>query len=267
MKHIHTYLLLVLVVLSCNVQVDKPETINEVYEPTDEELFAACADLQGIGQFIIGKTTFKNVLNDKDFKNSSSSFDRETNLYNGHWGYDFWKTKNDDISSGFDKRKWIEKEAKGRIKQLIPQFSGIKIGDLDFDKFDMAFLNDTLVAIYFYPDDKIETDVIDHYKEKYGNGRGHYKYSSSRVQVGDDVTATTSTDEVRTWANENVALDFNNTEYFHMEPGAKPTGYYEHSLLIYSKSRYPVFEELLKSLSKQYDENMQQSKSNTLNTL
>ena len=260
-------LLLVLAIMSCNVQVDKPEIIDESYDPTDEELFAACADLQGVGQFIIGKTTFKNALNDKDFKNSSSSFDRESNLYNGHWGHDFWKTKNDDISSSSEKEKWITKEAKGRIKQLKPQFSGIKIGDLEFDKFDMAFLNDTLVAIFFYPEDKIENDIIDHYKEKYGDGKGHYKYYYSRVQIGDDINVTTTTDEKRTWANEKIALDYVNKEYFHMEPGSKSTGNYEHTLLIYSKNRYPLFEELLMSLSKQYDENLQKSKSKTLNTL
>lgn len=253
--------------MSCNVQVDKPEIIDESYNPTDEELFAACADLQGVGQFIIGKTTFKKALNDKDFKNSSNSFDRESNLYNGHWGYDFWKTKNDDISSSFEKEKWITKEAKGRIKQLKPQFSGIKIGDLEFDKFDMAFLNDTLVAIFFYPEDKIENDIIDHYKEKYGDGKGHYKYYYSSVQTGDDITVTKTTDEKRTWANEKIALDYVNKEYFHMEPGSKSTGNFEHTLLIYSKNRYPVFEELLMSLSKQYDENLQKSKSKTLNTL
>ena len=94
MKQIPFCLLLVLAVISCSVQADKPEIIDESYDPTDEELFAACADLQGVGQFIIGKTTFKNALNDKDYKNSSSSFDRKSNLYNGHWGHDFWETKN-----------------------------------------------------------------------------------------------------------------------------------------------------------------------------
>ena len=267
MKQIPFCLLLVLAVISCSVQADKPEIIDESYDPTDEELFAACADLQGVGQFIIGKTTFKNALNDKDYTNSSSSFARKSNLYNGHWGHDFWETKKDDISNSFEKEEWIAKEAQGRIKQLQPQFTGIKIGDLEFDKFDMAFLNDTLVAVFFYPDDKNETDVIDHYKEKYGNGRGHYNYYYLRVQTGNDITATRSTDEKRTWANEKIALDYVNKEYFHMEPGSKSTGNFEHSLLIYSKSRYPVFENLLLSLSKQYDENLQKSKSNTLNTL
>ena len=131
----------------------------------------------------------------------------------------------------------------------------------------MAFLNDTLVAIFFYPEDKIENDIIDHYKQKYGDGKGHYKYYYSRVQIGDDITVTTTTDEKRTWANEKIALDYVNKEYFHMEPGSKSTSNFEHTLLIYSKNRYPLFEELLMSLSKQYDENLQKSKSKTLNTL
>lgn len=253
--------------ISCNVQVDKPEIIDEQYNPTDEELFMACSDLQGISQFVIGKTTFKSVLRDKDYRNSSTSFDRESNLYNGHWGCDFWKTDRDNTSSRYDKSLWIENKAKGRIKQLLPWFSGMKIGELEFDKFDMAFLNDTLVAIFFYPDDKIEEEVITHYKNKYGNGRGHYKYYYSRVQVGENITVTQTTDEQRLWANDKVALEYVNDEYFHMEPGKTSTSYFEHSLLLYSKSRYPIFEDLVKRLSRQYDEYKSESRNSSLNSL
>lgn len=254
-------------ILSCNEQKNKPETIDEKFEPTDEELFAACAELKGVGQFIIGETTFKAAVNDKDYRNCTRASDRESNLYNGHWGSDFWKTNNDDVTGYFDKEQWIKKESKGKIKQLYPGFGGISIGELKFDKFDMAFLNDTLVAIYFYPERKVEDEVINHYKEKYGNGRGHYKYYNSVESVGGNLKVTTTTDEKRTWGNEKVALDYLNNRYFHMEPGKEPYGEYDYSLIIYSKNRYKVFEELLKSLSEKYDGLRQDSKSETMNTL
>ena len=40
----------IIILQACNYEADKPEIVNEVYDPTDEELFAACSDLQGIGQ-------------------------------------------------------------------------------------------------------------------------------------------------------------------------------------------------------------------------
>jgi len=263
------FALVAITVLSCAEQ-NKPETINEIFEPTDQELFAECEDLKGVSQFLIGKTTFKAVLNDKDFKKSTegsySSYNRQSNLVNGHWEYDFWKTKNDGLGINIDKSKWIEKEAKGRIKQLYLS-TGITIGELEFKKFDLAFLNDTLVAISFYPNDKIEADVINHYKDKYGNGRGHYKYYNSIETVGNDIKATKKTDEKHSWANEEVALDYVKNEYFHMEPGKSSTGFFEKSLLIYSKNRYPVFENLIKTLSNQYDELKQDDKKKAINVL
>lgn len=237
--------------VSCNTHVEKPTTIDETYSPTDEELFTACADLQGIGPFIIGKTTFKETLKDKYFKNSSS-FNRESNLYNGHWGTDFWKTKNDGVSNYFEKQKWIGKESRGNVKQL---YAGeMTIGELKFRTFDMAFWKDTLVAIFFYPDDAIKDDVINHYKTKYGDGRGHYKYYDYQRRIGNELEATEKTDEVHLWANDKVALEYVKKEYFHMEPNKQPYGDYKPTLLIYSKNNYPLFEETLLSLSKQYDE-------------
>lgn len=267
MKRLLYFLLAALTLQACNVEADKPEVIDQTFDPTDEELYAACADLQGIGQFVIGKTTFKQVLNDKDYKASTNDFDRNSTLYNGHWGNDYWRSKDDNISNSYEKAKWIEKEAKNKVKQLNGNLSGTKVGDLKFEKFDMAFLNDTLVAIWFYPDDEIEDDIIEHYKEKYGDGRGHYKYSHSRVKVGDDITATESTDEARTWANEKVALDYVNDDYFHMEPNSNPISRYKHTMLIYSKSRYPVFESTLKGLAAQYDEIRNQGKKSSLDAL
>ena len=260
----------IIILQACNYEADKPEIVNEVYDPTDEELFAACSDLQGIGQYVIGKTTFKQVLNDKEYRDGTLSFDRESNLYNGHWGQEYWNKKGYHLPNDLDKANWMEKESRGRIKQLNSRLTCFNVGSLDFDKFDMAFLNDTLVAIWYYPKREFVKDVLNHYKEKYGNGRGHLNSYESRSMIGDDVNtlvATSKLDEMHTWENAIVALDYVMDEYFHTEPNQKPTSHYNHSYLIYSKSRYPVFETLLMELSEQFDSIQQEDKKKSLDVL
>ena len=156
-----------------------------------------------------------------------------------------------------------------KLKQLpSSSFTGLTLGELKFDPFDMAFLNDTLVAIFFYPDDKIEDEVIAHYKEKYGNGRGKlYSYNLTRSDSNSNLTVTKTFDEKHSWENELVALEYEKHEYFHMEPNRSPSGDFKHSMIIYSKKRYPVFEELLLKLSTEYDNQIKASKNQSLNSL
>ncbi len=271
MKKIY-YTLLVVVAVSCGSDTTvKPTVVDEVFEPTDSDLYESCAELQGVGQFIIGKTTFKQVLADKEFKKVASSYyERQSNIYNGHWGSDFWKGKNPElVLPGSSKAKWMETKAGKKLKQLPSSpFTGLSIGDLKFDPFDMAFLNDTLVAIFFYPEDIIEDEVLSHYKEKYGNGRGKfYSYDLTTSDKNSNLTVNKTLDEKRSWENENVALVYEKHEYFHMEPNREPIGNFKHSMMIYSKKRYPVFEELLLSLSADYDKQALDSKNQTLNSL
>ena len=270
MRRILLFLSVVICIPACLPQTDKPEIVNETYEPTDEELYAACADLQGIGQYIIGKITFKQVLNDKEYLDGTFSFDRKSNLYNGHWGQKYWNKKGYNLPNDLDKANWMEKESRGRIKQLNSKLTGFKVGSLDFDQFDMAFLNDTLVAIWYYPKREFVNDVLNHYKEKYGNGRGHLNSYESRSMIGDDINtlvATSKLDEIHTWENATVALDYVMDKYFHTEPNQKPTSHHNHSYLIYSKSRYPVFEAFLMELSEQFDSIQQEDKKKSLDIL
>ena len=113
MKRFFQTAVVCLFIWSCNTRTNNPSVINETYNPTDEELYAACAELQGVGQFIIGRTTFKQVLADNDFKKTVIySFDKKSNLFNGHWGSKFWKAK--DVAyelPGGDKEKWIIRTA------------------------------------------------------------------------------------------------------------------------------------------------------------
>ena len=272
MKRFFQTAVVCLFIWSCNTRTNNPSVINETYNPTDEELYAACAELQGVGQFIIGRTTFKQVLADNDFKKTVIySFDKKSNLFNGHWGSKFWKAK--DVAyelPGGDKEKWIIRKAGNTIKQLPSSvITGFSIGELEFDTFDMAFLNDTLVAIYFYPEDKVEDKVISHYKEKYGNGRGKL-FSSEDTKYGKkpgEITSTKILDEEHRWENNSIALVYENHKYFHMAPGQEPTGSYEHSMMIYSKVRYPIFEDMLLGFAAEYDNNLQSRKDQILNSL
>ena len=257
----------VISIQACFSQTDKPEIVNETFEPADAELYAACVDLQGVGQFVIGKTTFKQVLSDKEFNAFATEFDRESNLFNGHWGFDFWHSMYESSTQSTGKAHWIETSSKGKVKQLYGGVTGKKLIDLEFEKFDMAFLNDTLVAIWFYPKREIEKEVIVHYKEKYGDGRGHYKYLHTRYKRGDKYYGTTDLDEARTWENEIVALEYVNKDYFCLEPNGEAKSYFTHSLLIYSKSRYPVFVETLKGLATEYDTIQKQKKDSSLDLL
>lgn len=266
------FLLIVTLVASCGSNPSvAPTVIDEKYEPTDEELYAACAELQGVGQFIVGKTTFKQVLADKDFKKAATTiYDRQSNMYNGHWGNDFWNKKGENyVLPGDPKEKWMRSKTGPKLKQLpSSSFTGMSIGELKFDPFDMAFLNDTLVAIFFYPDREVEDEVIAHYKEKYGDGRGKlYSFELTKSDSQSNITSTKTFDEAHIWENERVALVYEKHEYFHMEPNRKPTGDFRHSMIIYSKKRYPVFEESLLRLSSEYDTQKEANKNQSLNSL
>lgn len=245
-------------------QAPRITTIDEKFEPSDKELYAACAELSGIGQYQIGKTTLSQVLRDKEYRKLKPyDFDHKPNYYNGHWGYEFWKTSGMSIDEQMNKSKFIEKDVRGKVKQLYNSVE-FKVGALEFDKFDMAFLHDTLVGIWFKPKDK---DILNHYKEKYGDGRGkNYRYSYW-LNKRNGFIQKEDVDELRTWENQNVALVYKNKVWVRAEPDKRPNYQYDETFFIYSKKRYPVFEEILLGSAAKYDQQNSKSKSETLKTL
>lgn len=266
MKPFPFYFFLAFIAVACGSQPSNaPTIINEKYEPTDEELFAACAELRGIGQYIIGKSTFPTVIKDKEYRAQTSySVGRENNLYNGHWGNGFWRNPFGKVDE-LEQARYIEKETKGKIKQLHNMLS-FKVGELEFEPFDLAFLNDTLVAVWFYPKD--EKAIVGHYLEKYGNGRGKkYHYESKTENLKGEFSLTEKTDEVHIWENESIALEYVNYVDFRSAPNEKTHLDSKHTMLIFSKSRYPVFEELLKEKAKDFEELKKRETEGTLNSL
>ena len=265
MKRLSFFLLLVLITMACGTQPEnKPTLIDEKYEPSDEELFAACSDLKGIGQYVIGKSTFSSITKDKEYRSQVSYDYNKSNLYNGHWGNSFWRNPFGKVSES-EQARYIEKETKGKVKQLSVRPS-FKVGELEFDPFDLAFLNDTLVAIWYYPKD--ENTVINHYLEKYGNGKGKkYHFETRTKDIKGDVYGTERHDELHVWANETVALEYINTVNFSHLPNQKIHYDGKKTMLLYSKSRYPVFEQILKEYAKKFEDSKGVAKEETLSTL
>ena len=255
------FMLFVLFVFACNSQ---PITIDESYNPSQEELFKACIDLKGIGQYVIGKSTFSSVTKDKEFRSQNPYDYNKSNLYNGHWGNSFWRNpfgKVDEI----EQARYIEKETKGRVKQLDNMF-GFKVGELEFEHFDMAFLNDTLIAIWYFPKD--ETTVVGHYLNKYGNGRGKkYHYETRTKGLDGKVYGTIRHDEVHLWENETIALEYTKTEDYRHLPNQKIHYDGKNTMLLFSKSRYPVYEQLLKEYAKSFEDLKKSETEGVLNTL
>ena len=233
------------------------QVTDEKFEPTDEELFEQCKELKGIGQFVIGQTTFKEALKDKDL-NSLEFWDtnNRSNLYNGHWGTSFWHYLGEDSNKYHDKIKWMEKQCSGSIKQLnlwgSGGYKGLVIGGVKFKDFDMAFLDDVLIAIWFFPEESLYP-VLNAYKEKYGNGRGSYYWYRYRSPGNNPSSIREILKDHRVWENERIALKYD-AEMHSFITRSNHDYADDRTLIIYDKEKLPIFESQLKALSKEYNE-------------
>lgn len=265
MKHISIFNALFLFIgvalsiSSCQGSVSKIADItDEVYAIPHDSLYVICKDLSGLNDFRIGMT-LKQVKATKLYRSQNYIYTDNFSFISGKWKYYDHKACD-----------WIIKNCKGEIKQLHPMTSGnFKIGDLEFSKMDLAFLHDTLVAVCFYPDKQRET-VLNHYKEKYGNGNGrYYKYYKDNEPCRDKEKAKSEGKEIEEhlWENERVALKY----YYYFTYTTKAYkvdySYGEHYYLVYDKKRYPVFEDLWKGWEKKYEEHVKNSNESSLNSL
>lgn len=214
-----------------------------------------------MNDFKIGMT-LKQVKATKLYRSQihgSLSSDGDVSFHGGKWTF-----------PGYKGTKWITENCKGEIKQLHPITVGnFKIGDLEFRDMDLAFLHDTLVAVYFYPDKQKET-ILKHYKEKYGNGNGsyyHYRLDNEPCKDRDMLRVDEKETEKHKWENERVALEYYNTSSFYLAPNEKIRSYDNHYYLVYDKKRYPVFEDMWKGWEKKYEEHVKNSNESSLNSL
>ena len=240
MKKLSKLLSLVLFLSGCG---PVPEIISETYEISNDSLYIKCADLQGFGNFIIDKSTMRDVMKD----DGVDWFYREyggNDFHSGFWG----------ITEDYDLTDYIEKNNIIKQLQIGTLSRPYKIGELKFDEMDLAFLNDTLVAISIGGD---FYKIADHYIEKYGSGQGyHHWYCKSRGQNGDrNFFMEKREHNLRVWANEKVKLEYKydweskvaNNEIVYSIQG-------DDYCILTSQKRYDKFLSILENTKNEYKE-------------
>lgn len=254
MKRLFFYCLLVLISASCSGLTNKPEIIDESFDPEQEELYAQCAELEGLGDLIIGETTYRQAIRSKIYDDSLRSL-VENNFYNGHWGV-----------AEHNQADWLEKYGT-KIKQVPDMLLRPKIGEIELSDFNLAFYNDKLAAIFY----RVERgNLHQHYIEKYGNGRGSF-YSfhldNEPCRNRDRLKSTTTTKEERTWENVNVKLEYHFNYHFEMGPDIDPTHNYQSDgwYLLSSKPLYPLFIEELSRQKEVYEKQQSDRNKKALN--
>ena len=244
--------------ISC---VNKPIIVNKTFSPEQHELFSQCSGLKGIGDFIVGETTYKQVLRSKLYS-GQYIFD---GFYNGYWGIA-------NEIGGFgnhEKANWISKNSPA-IRQIATPIGGVTIGQIQLSRFDLAFYNDILAAIY-YEDEK--SLLHNHYIEKYGDGRGtYYSYHQDNEPCRNRMRlySNSTEEERRIWENEKVELLFEHNSHFEMGPNISEkqmisSSYNNSWYILSSKALYPRFLEELDRQKKAYDEYKQGKDKESLN--
>lgn len=255
MKHLSNTLVMLLILLS-SCEGYKPEVKNEVFDISTDSLYLRCADLRGLGSLHIGETRYKDLKKDKGLTTDFKYI--EPDYFFGNWG-----TKNHEMSS------YIKKNA-ASIKQIeIGTLSHpYKIGEYKLEDTQLAFLNDTLVAISLGSHDyyTIKEALI----QKYGDGQGFYRwYLLTNGKYGkDNLSLEKKEEEVRVWENEKVK--FERQYYWSSKIVNKkeviPTVENEHCL-IYSKNRYSEFEKLLNDAKESYKQEKAKKRDESVNLL
>lgn len=240
---------------------DDKTVIDTVYIATGDEM-EAWKKIKGIGPFVIGQTTFSQACKEKSVRSLKFFYSYSPNtLYNGHWGNKFWHNPVPDKKllglKDWAKCEWMEKNSKGLIKQIhaAQSIDPIMLGEYKFGTFDLAFLNEKLVAIWLYPSDDTKYNFFKAYFEKYGEGNGRYhkeEYKSPSLKPEEATMWWIIVDE-HTWSNGSVTVEYYNKESFHVSPGTAPSYNHEMRFIIYDSVKLPEFESALKQLAADYD--------------
>lgn len=243
---------------SCTGLMNKPEIINETFDPKQEELYEQCAELKGIGDLVIGETTYRQAIRSKIYDDSFRSL-LGNNFYNGYWGVA-------KQGAEHDQARWLVNNC-SKIKQVPDMLLKTKIGEIELRDLDLAFYNDRLAAIYF----RVESgNLHQHYIEKYGNGKGSfysYHLDNEPCRNRDKLKSTTTTKEERVWENENVKLEYHFNYHFEMGPNIDHTRNYQDDAwyLLSSKTLYPLFVEELSKQKEDYNKRQSDRNKEALN--
>ena len=232
------FLFLVIALASCNNVSNASTIVDEKFDPPLDSLYIQCKDLKGLGELLIGQSTYRQVKKDKGITLSPILFDTYTNFYNGFWGE----------SSSMEMAHYVEDNAK-QIKQF--HVGKYKVGELEIDDVDLAFYRDTLVAISFDCSD----EILKHYITKYGNGKGNnYRKSYYRGEYGTAGYVLESEEyENRMWTNERVKIEYKHYLDYH-KTATDQDFYSKTSCVISSNDRYDDFLSELDKYKKAYKE-------------
>lgn len=241
MKHLPPFIISLIILLSA-CEMNKPEIKNDVFDISTDSLFVRCAELKGLGNLHIDKTVMKDLRTDTGL----STYNRyyiESDFYSGFWGV-----------KDFELRDYIKKNVKS-IKQVEIGSLGspYKIGEFNLEDIQLAFLNDTLVAISLGSRDYYT--IKDAMIQKYGDGQGHYRwYLLTNGKYGEDgLSLEKEEEEVRVWENESVKFD---RYYYWKSKIVKQQEVFpsvsKEYCLIYSKHRYSEFEKRLNDAKETY---------------
>lgn len=234
------YILLSACLVICCGEAPEVITENEKYETSDDSLYVQCAELKGLGNLHIDKTVFKHLLKDKSITTYKECI--KSDFSGGFWGVRY----NYDLSRHLESNKNIKQVQVGSY--AFPY----TIGELEFDEMELAFLNDTLVAISIGGDYyKIEDALV----KKYGVGKGHFEfYCKSKGQNGDkNFYIEKRVHRQRVWENESVKFErkydwdskVKNNEHVYSIEG-------DDYCLITSKKNYNRFLQILEDSKKEY---------------
>ena len=223
-------------------EVPEIRTISETYDTSEDSLYVQCADLKGLGNLHIGKTVYKDLFKDDFITKVKYNGYLDSDFHLGFWG----------VRSDFDLVRHIENDK--RIKQIeVGDLTNpYTIGELEFDEMELAFLNDTLVAISIGGDYyKIEKHLV----KKYGEGKGYYEfYCKSKGQNGDKNFYMEKRERrLRIWENEIIKFEkkyewdskvVNNEDVYSIQG--------DDYCLITSKNRYNEFLRILEECKQDF---------------
>ena len=250
------FILFVITLAACNSIGTKPTITDEAFNPSIDSLYAQCQELKGLGNLQIGKTTLRQVKRDKGI--TMPEFMRSPSFINGHWGIS--ALSNYELGEYLDKKATSIKQF--QISDCIHKY---KIGEIEIEDVCLAFYRDTLVAISF----DCTGDILNHYIEKYGNGKGNkYTYSFVKGKYGTpNFTFESKHIENRTWANERVTMEYK----YHWEqrtaPNERDRILSSESCIISSNSRYDLFLSTLEKYKAQYREEQSAKKKASFDSL
>ena len=237
---------------SCGPKMNDAIVKDEETNPTQEALFQKCSELNGIGAFIVGKTTLKAALNNPE----CYMYDKRVDFRSkGKWSI----TDNDE-------RDWIEEHYPELARfcisdDFILSPHNYKIGDYNLDNMYAIFYDGILVAVAY---DCCSHGLYDLIEDKYGKGKGHYHYffQDNKPEIYPNYRCKQEVDIDKVWENESVKMHY----LFSLSQSVGFPDQHvneEHYCMIWDKDLLPIFETKLSEAIEEFHSISQREKERT----